>query len=104
MRLGYGHKKTDTIGELTLTLGGGGLGTAGPLTLSELRTLDWDRPLGPASSPLSDDIFPFIDTYGQSTLSDWPKKVVHDSDLAARKAEEDADLSAHVRPSTWSRY
>lgn len=104
MTLWAGHKSTDAIGELTLTLGGGGFGTAGSLTLSGLRTLDWDRPLGSASSPLSDDIFPFIDKYGQSTLSDWPKKVVRDSDLAARKAEEDADLAAHTRPAKWSRF
>lgn len=104
MILWAGHKATDTIGELTLTLGGGGFGQAGPLTFSALRTVDWDRSLGHASSPLSDDIYPFIDKYGQSTISDWPRKVARDSDLAARKVEEDADIATHARPTAWSRF
>jgi len=104
MEIWTGHAGTDAIKELTLQLGGGGLGKAGFVEISGLRSLDWDRPLGPASSPLSDDIYPFVDGYGQSSLDNWPRKVLNSGDLALRKAEEDEDLSANPGPMMWSRF
>ena len=46
----------------------------------------------------SSDFLPFVDRYGQFRWRDWPGKVKSDSDLAAAKKAEDADLAAHPGP------
>ena len=88
--------------ELTLSLGAAGV-PAQPLSLSGLRWTPWNHSLGNGvPSPLSDAVYPFVDQFGQSKISDWPRKIHTGADFVLRRSDEEKDLAAHPGPSDWS--
>jgi hypothetical protein len=105
---GTGSLALAAVAELTLTVGAppraGRTSPPQPIELRGLRWVPWDRAVGTAASPLSDAVYPFVDRYGQSGLSDWPGKVRADGDFARHGAVEAADLSRHPSPPRWSRF
>lgn len=48
--------------------------------------------------------FPFIDTFGQYNHKNWPRKTKSLADLAAKREQEAADLTAHPGPVGWDKY
>lgn len=51
-----------------------------------------------------EQVFPFIDEYGQYIHRNWPEKIIADQDFAERLAREEKDLAGHARPSNWNQY
>lgn len=51
-----------------------------------------------------EQVFPFIDEYGQYIHREWPEKIHADKDFAERLTREEKDLAAHQRPSDWNQY
>jgi hypothetical protein len=52
----------------------------------------------------ADRAFPMIDEFGQFVHRDWPGKIRHESELVARRQQEESDLATQVRPAGWNRY
>lgn len=83
-------------------------GTAGQdsdmlLTLSNFRLEEPPAPLSDALKS-AESFYPFIDRFGQYRHAQWPGKLHDESELALRKAAEDADLAAHPRPEGHDRF
>lgn len=74
------------------------------LELSNIRSRPWNQPLGKVPGPLDDDIFPFVDAYGQYMHRDWPGKIHSDADLLAARTAEEAELKANPGPADWDAY
>ncbi len=61
--------------------------------------------LRPAAVPTdAEKLFPLIDRFGQFIHKDWPGKTRSVEDLARRRQEEAAELTAHPGPEGWNRY
>jgi hypothetical protein len=52
----------------------------------------------------AEEIFPFIDEFGQYIHRDWPGKLHAEKEFAERRDAETAELAAHARPADWDRF
>jgi hypothetical protein len=77
---------------------------ADDIEIGNLRVKPWNAPLGKATGPLDDSIFPFVDQYGQYMHREWPGKIHGDADLITARQAEDADLKDHPGPADWDAY
>ncbi len=58
----------------------------------------------PSKAGVRKKLLPLADHYGQYKHAEWPGKTHTDEDLAAQKAREEVDLTAHLGPDDWDQY
>ena len=72
--------------------------------LSNFRLEGKLTPTEHASPAHMENLFPFIDLYGQYIHADWPEKIHSDADLRAAFEQEKQELDASIRPVEWNRF